>query len=117
MDLVWSAVRAAGLRTGHNVFVYRATETDEYEMEMGVQILDDGELPPGGEVAMGETPSGSAAHTLHIGPYDGLPEAFAAIHAWAARENVRTHHVGWEVYGDWAEDASKLETDVYYLLA
>ena len=81
-----------------------------------VQLHSDTPLPPG-EVEVGSTPSGRAAHTIHIGPYDTLPAAFDAIRDWAAREDVRLGDTGWEVYGDWTEDPNQLVTDVYYLLA
>jgi effector-binding domain-containing protein len=116
IDLVWAAVRNAGASTGHNVFVYRPTDTEEFEMEMGVQLACDARLPPG-EVAVGETPAGRAVHALHRGPYDKLNEAFDAIREWAEREGVTLGTAGWEVYGDWTDDPEKLETDVYLLLA
>ena len=63
------------------------------------------------------TPACRAATTLHAGPYQGLPEAHMAIHAWC-RENghALTGH-NWEVYGEHhPDDPSKLRTQVYYEL-
>jgi effector-binding domain-containing protein len=116
LDLVWAAVRSASARTGHNVFVYNGTGTDEFDMEMGVQIFSDSPLPPG-EIVIGATPAGRAVHTVHVGPYDMLPEASEAMHDWAASEGLELGRGGWEVYGDWAEDPAQLVTDVYLLLA
>jgi len=116
LDVVWAAVRSASVPTGHNVIVYRGVGGDEFDMEMGVQILGDAPLPPG-EVTIGATPAGRAAHTLHTGSYDGLPAAFDAVHAWAASEGLQFRDAAWEVYGDWTDDVTKLETDVYVLLA
>jgi effector-binding domain-containing protein len=115
MDLVWPMLREAGAPTSHNAMVYRQAGGDEFDMEIGVQLTGDANLPPG-EVSVGETPSGRAAHTRHLGPYDGLPAAYDAIRAWSAQEGVPLGAVGWEVYGDWADDPAKLETDVYFLL-
>jgi AraC family transcriptional regulator len=116
LDVVWPAVRAAGLETGHNLIVYREASGDEFEMEIGVQVAAGSSLPSG-EVVIRETPSGRAAHALHRGPYDQLPVVYDAIRAWAPSHDAVLSGTAWEVYGDWSEDASNLETDVYILLA
>jgi hypothetical protein len=89
---------------------------DQFDMEFGVQVAEGSELPPG-DVSIGITPSGRALHTLHVGTYDKLGEAFDAVYAYAAHESIDVGTPGWEVYGDWTDDASRLETDVYVMLA
>jgi effector-binding domain-containing protein len=116
LDTVWATVREAGLVTNHNVFTYRAVGGDQFDMEFGVQVAEGSELPPG-DVSIGITPSGRALHTLHVGTYDKLGEAFDAVYAYAAHESIDVGTPGWEVYGDWTDDASRLETDVYVMLA
>jgi effector-binding domain-containing protein len=63
------------------------------------------------------TPSGEAATTLHVGPYDRLGEAHAAIDRWRAEHGREYAGVSWETYGDWNDDPTQLTTRVSYLLA
>ena len=116
LDEVGAAVRAAGVETRHNLIVYREAPGGEFDMEMGVEVAPGATLSEGA-VVIGETPSGGAAHVLHRGPYDQLPAVYETIRSWAPSQDITLSGTAWEVYGDWSEDASKLETDVYYLLA
>lgn len=119
LDGVWAFLRRhEGLRTdGHNVFVYRHPARRDAPMEVlfGVEVTRafDGE----GEVVLAQTPSGEVATTRHIGPYDALPRAHDAVHAWLARTGRASAGVSWETYGDWSDDPARLETRVTYLLA
>jgi hypothetical protein len=116
LDIVWTAVRAAAIETGHNVFVYRGTGPDDLHIQFGVQVLGAGSPPPA-DLETGKTPAGAAIHTKHVGTYDKLGDAFATLNAWAVRENRPLANVAWEVYGDWTEDPKQAETDCYCLLA
>ena len=115
LDQVWAFLRAhPGLRTdGHNIFVYRLVGR-MLAVDFGVAVTRPFE--PSGEVRLAETPAGSVASALHVGPYDRLGETNATIHAWSAANGVELADVSWEIYGDWVEDAAKLETRVEYLL-
>jgi len=53
---------------------------------------------------------------VHVGAYDRLKEAHDAIHAWRKANNRVFAGKSWEIYGDWSDDPSKLETTVRYLL-
>ena len=85
------------------------------DAHFGVQVTRSFERA--GEVFSTETPAGKVATTLHIGPYERLGETHAAIHAWAAAKQISFAGKSWEIYGDWTDDASKLETRVEYLLS
>ncbi len=116
-DLVWDFLkRHPGLRTdGHNVFLYHHVDgPDAMTIDFGVEVARTfgGE----GEVQCVVTPAGEAAVTVHRGPYHMMRPAHAAIHQWR-RDNGRSigsHSL--EVYGDWSDDPSKLETTIQYLL-
>jgi len=72
------------------------------------------EAPP---VVRSSTPACKAATALHIGPYQGLPEAHMAIHAWCRQNGHALTGHNREVYGEHhSDDPSKLETHVYYEL-
>jgi effector-binding domain-containing protein len=118
LDLVWEFLRGRpGLRSdGHNVFLYHhpLTKGAPMNVDFGVEVTAGFE--PSGEVRATETPAGEVATGTHVGGYDRLNEAHAAIHAWAHEHNRTFAGQSWEIYGDWTDDESKLETTIQYLL-
>jgi effector-binding domain-containing protein len=119
LDKVWEFLRQhPGLRTdGHNVFLYHHPAGLELPMDIdfGVEIIRPFE--PSGDVLSTETPAGKVVTALHVGPYERLGETHQKIHVWAASNKVTFAGKSWEIYGDWADDASKLETRIEYLLS
>ena len=113
-DALWEHLRHVGAKTRHNVIVYRPIGPAEFDLEIGVEVLEP--IEPSGDIIMSETPAGQAAHVRHTGPYDGLIEAHSAVQDWIDASPRRYAGVNWEVYGDWSEDPAQLQTDVYYLL-
>ena len=118
LDKVWEFLRSQpGLRTdGHNVFLYHhpARRDQPMDVDFGVEVAR--EFEPAGEVYGTETPAGTAAVAVHVGPYDRIKEAHDAIHAWRAANDREFAGKSWEIYGDWSDDPSKLETTIMYLL-
>lgn len=118
LDQVWKFLGTQpGLRTdGRNIFLYHhpAARNLPMSVDFGVEVTRDFE--PSGEVRPTETPAGEAAAAVHIGSCDRLNEAHDAIHAWAQANNRGFAGKSWEIYGDWSDDPSKLETTVVYLL-
>lgn len=106
---------------GHNVVVYHAGGDARWDVPPGIRIEVAVELsaPLATEIAplaRSSTPGGRAATTRHFGPYQDLPQAHMAVHAWC-RETGRTMTgLNWELYGDDTEDPSQLITDVFYEL-
>jgi len=117
LDRVWEFLRKnPGLRTdGHNIFLYQHPENRQLPMNVAFGVEVTREFPPSGEVALVETPTGRAASALHVGPYERMKETHDAIHAWAAANNQTFAGWSWEIYGDWNDDVSKLETRIEYL--
>lgn len=119
LDQVWAFLRTQpGLRTeGHNIFVYHhpARRDDPMDVDFGVEVTRS--FTPAGEVQESMTPSGEAAIAEHRGAYDGLRRTHDAIHEWAKANGRTFAGTSWEIYGDWDDDPSKLETTVVYLLA
>src|SRR5450432_3655956 len=101
LDLVWAFLgKHQGLRAdGHNVFLYHHVARPEAGMpiDFGVEVTRrfEGE----GEVRCVETPAGEAAVAVHRGPYPGLPQAHAALHAWCASNGRKIGGYSLEVYG------------------
>jgi effector-binding domain-containing protein len=56
------------------------------------------------------------ATVAHIGPYEKLAEAHAAMRAWCKARDCLLAGPNWEIYGDWDDDPDRLRTDVFYLL-
>lgn len=110
---VWKFVRASGyVGAGRHVAVYL---DGEINFECGVEATP--AFVSGEDVYLSATPTGLAAHAVHIGPYQRMGETHAAIRDWCARHNHRFAGPSWEIYGHWTDDPSQLTTDIYYLLA
>jgi effector-binding domain-containing protein len=119
LDLVWEFLRRhEGLRAdGHNCFIYHhpAHRDEAMDIDFGVQVIRpfEGE----GEVLCTATPAGEVAMATHVGSYDKLADTYNAIHAWRVATGRVFSGCSWEIYGDWTDDPTKLETQVLYLLS
>jgi effector-binding domain-containing protein len=112
LDEVYAFVRGGGVaQTGHNVMLYR---DDTPHVEVGVQVA--APFRPGGRVVRSELPAGRVATTVHRGDYGGLGDAHRAVVAWCAGRGHDLTRTRWEVYGDWHEDPTAVETEVSWLL-
>src|SRR5262245_8733526 len=118
LDLVWEFLRRNdGLWAGgHNCFLYHhpAHRDEAMDIDFGVQVMRS--FRDEGEVVCTQTPAGEVAMTTHVGSYDKLAAAHDAIHSWRAATGRAFLPCSWEIYGDWTDDPSKLETQVVYLL-
>jgi len=118
LDQVWAFLRTQpGLVSGgHNVFLYEhpARRGAPMTVHFGVEVARD--FAAAGEVQAVRTPAGEVATATHVGPYARLRTTHDAVHAWLAAHERTPAGTSWEVYGDWQQDPSKLETTVFYLL-
>jgi effector-binding domain-containing protein len=48
------------------------------------------------------------------GPYEEIDAAHQAVLRWCATQRRKTTGERWEVYGDWHEDPTRLQTVVFY---
>jgi effector-binding domain-containing protein len=120
LDQVWAYLRSnQGLRSdGHNVFLYHHAAGDPatgIDVDFGVEVTR--RFAAQGQVACVETPAGTAAVTVHRGAYDGIPLAHAALRRWFGEHGESIGAWSLEIYGDWQDDESKLETTILYALA
>jgi effector-binding domain-containing protein len=73
-----------------------------------------------GDIVAETIPGGLAATTIHSGPYEKLPEAYAAIEQWMHTEGLKGTGVPWESYltdpGDYP-DPKDWKTEVFWPLA
>jgi effector-binding domain-containing protein len=105
---------------------YHRFGPDIVDVEIGFPV---GSIPAGvpalaareaGEVGASELPGGLVARTTHLGPYDTLPQAYDALHAWIHEQpGVDDGDGPWESYVDSpteTADASTLRTDIVWPL-
>jgi effector-binding domain-containing protein len=109
---VWTFFRSSGLpRPGRHVAVYLDCQGS---LEVGVEVFHP--FAENGRVVASCTPAGVVATTTHWGSYGRLGEAYAAIKDWCAQNGHTLSSTCWEVYGHPTDDASKVRTDVFWLL-
>jgi effector-binding domain-containing protein len=115
LDRVYAQVRAGNvIQSGQNVFMYKAGTQDGVTVEVGVEVSN--QFEDKDDVMYSSTPSGEVASTLHTGPYSDLGGAHNAVIQWCKEHQRPWANVWWEVYGDWEEDPTQLQTEVFYLL-
>ena len=117
LDAVWAFVRGRELETGHNVAVYDAGDGSDagFTAWFGVQVAAafDGDC----SIDCAAMPNGVTAVATHIGLYNRLGETHRAVRAWCQEHGHALSGTSWEIYGDWTDDPTKLETTIGYLLA
>lgn len=113
-DVVYSWSREVGAKqTGQNYALYYLN-TDSLLLQVGFPIA--GRYPQSDAVRCVDFTGCKAAHTTHLGEYLGLPDAHSKLREWCDEQALGAENPGWEVYGDWSDDPSKLITDVYVRL-
>ena len=118
LDQVWAFLRGQpGLRTdGHNIFLYHHPSHRDAPMDVDFGVEVTRRFEPIGEVHPVETPAGEIAVTFHTDDYERLKETHDLIHGWASANRRTFAGKSWEIYGDWSDDPTKLETTIVYLL-
>ncbi len=113
---IFPALGAAGLHpTGPMVCRYHTWADDRTDCEIGFPISGD----PPEALQASATPAGRNAVTIHVGRYEGLPNAYEAIGAWMDAEGLTPGVGPYEVYLDEADEsrADELRTEVVWPLA
>ena len=82
-------------------------------MQVG-SVFDDSAA---GGVVSSSTPAGRVARRCTPGPTTGSGPRTSPCRAWCAAEAHTIVGPAWEIYGDWDDDPTKLETEVLYRLA
>lgn len=102
---------------GPVVVVYHDTEEPDAdgdveicEMEIGVPVREP--LPGDGRIAASAIGGGPVAWTLHLGPYDELPRAYAALAVWMQERGHREAGPPHEHYLTGPEEAVLAETEI-----
>jgi effector-binding domain-containing protein len=113
LDEVYACLRRHGsAKQGCNVMLYK--DDDNPQVEVGVELISPCVLDS--PVIRSALPAGEVAMTVHRGPYQELGSAHEFVTRWCAANGRGLAGPRWEIYGDWHEDVTMLETEVYYLL-
>ncbi len=107
MDGLWPVIKEKGIKTtGINYWVYHGCDRMSTCVELsgseGSDVFD--YVPVHLE---------NYAYYKHIGPYERLGEAYAAINNEIATRGLTLSGLAVERYGDWTDDASKLVTEIF----
>ena len=106
-------------RGAHNVLLYRHKDDPRTDGRMHVEYAVQVRRPFArtGDVFASATPAGRIATATHVGPYERLGDTHGAVQRWCSANGHPLAGIDWEIYGDWTDDPTKLETTVCYLLA
>jgi AraC family transcriptional regulator len=89
-------------------------------IEPGMRVTKAANAPGGGEVVLDTLPGGEAATTVHMGQYENLPDAYAAIERWMKANGAASGGAPWECYiTDPADhpDPKDWRTEIFWPLA
>jgi effector-binding domain-containing protein len=110
---VWECLRAGGIYQGcRNTMLYLDNVPN---VEVGVVLGQPCRLT--GRVVASALPAGSAAMTVHRGPFTGVGAAHDAVLHWCAAHGHRPSGTRWEVYGPHNDDPAEQWTEVYWLIS
>lgn len=88
---------------------------DTVDVEAGVPVAQP--IEDAGEVVAGELPGGRVAHTMHVGPYDQLPQAYQHLLEWMGERGLTPADSMWEIYLDDPSaqpDPTKWRTEIFW---
>jgi effector-binding domain-containing protein len=75
---------------------YHDYDGTDCDIEAGFPVPDP--QPGEGNVAAGELPGGEVLTTVHVGPYELLPEAHDVLDAWIRKNKKQSRGAQWESY-------------------
>lgn len=92
---------------------YHRLEDDRFAVEAGFPVSRT--IDAADDVRSAALPGGSVARTVHVGPYDEMEPAFAALASWVHEQGGELVGDSWEVYfsdPDEEPDPSAWRTEV-----
>jgi effector-binding domain-containing protein len=110
---VWGCLRAGGIYRGcRNIMLYLDRVPN---VEVGVLLGQP--CPLTGRVVASALPAGTAAMTVHRGPFGDVGVAHDAVLDWCTAHGHRPAGPRWEIYGPHDDDPAQQWTEVYWLLS
>jgi effector-binding domain-containing protein len=115
---VWDFVRATGdLQPNNSVVVYFGNPDDGAEIEVGVRVGRTFDPPPDSPIVCSSIPAGRVVRAVNRGPYSQMHPTYQAIEQYIRDNDLTVIGPSWEIYGDWVEDESQLETEIVFRIA
>jgi len=94
---VWAYLRKNDVNPAGPPFTrYHGFDDNKVDIESGMPVVRS--LPGEGRISSGELPAGTVASTMHVGPYEKLPEAHDALHVWMREQKRESAGPQWEFY-------------------
>ena len=96
---IFSHLQATGVAMVGAPFArYHAAGGDRFDLEAGIPV--GGPFAETDTIKARELPGGDAIATVHVGSYDGLPGAIAALATWRTEHGRIAGGPFWEIYED-----------------
>ena len=95
--------------------IYHSMDGNSVDLECGMPVATP--MEGAGRIKAGELPGGTVVTVTHRGPYDTLPQTWAALTAWMESEGLAAAGAPWESYvtDPGAEpDQSRWRTDIFF---
>jgi effector-binding domain-containing protein len=107
-------IKASGLP----MTIFTATDDTGFEFEAAVPIAEAPKNPPHGDMAVGQSPEGTALKFVHRGSYDDLDNTYEAITNYLDDKKLEAKDLFIEEYvtDPVTADAAKLVINVYVLI-
>ena len=107
--------QGGGRPAGMPFTIYHAMEGDTIELECGMPVA----APLAGteRIKPCELPGGTVVTVTHMGPYDALPQTWAALAEWVGAQGLAPAGAPWEVYvtdPGVETDQSRWRTDIFF---
>ncbi|MFY9933063.1 MAG: GyrI-like domain-containing protein [Streptosporangiaceae bacterium] len=110
---VWECLRAGGIDGDcRNIMLYLDSVPN---VEVGALLARP--CPLTGRVVASALPAGTAAMTVHRGPFGEVGAAHDAVAGWCAAHGHRPAGPRWEIYGPHDDDPARQWTQVFWLLS
>ncbi len=100
---------------GRPLAIYYSPPGETVDFECAIPVASP--AASAGRIQAGALPAGTAATVTHVGPYDTLPQTWAALTAWMQAQALVGAGAPWEVYvtDPGAEpDQSQWQTEIYF---
>lgn len=96
LPYVWGRAEEHGSRPVGPPFARFRIAEEPFEIEAGLPV--DSPVDARADIENGTLPGGRHAVNVYVGPYEGLPGAWADLDAWLAERGETAAGPGWEVY-------------------
>jgi effector-binding domain-containing protein len=101
--------------TGPAMTIYTQTDDTGFNFEAALPVAEPPKIPPKGDIAAGQTPTGKALKFVHRGSYDAMDATYEAITNYLDDKQLEAKDLFIEEYATdpLTTDADKLVINVY----